>query len=90
MDPTDSESQAHGKDVLRTLVHAHRQEYDELTGGEKAQLIQEFDEHKATKTCGFRTSMKSRVNDVTHTLKAVENEVSCAHFWGFVLMYSYV
>lgn len=66
---------AQGKEVLQQLVRSYRLEYDELTLEQKKQLIREFDEHKASKISGRRVSTKSRVNDVTHTLKAIENEV---------------
>jgi hypothetical protein len=69
-------STTHGKDVLQDLVHNHREEYKLLTTQEQKGLIQEFEEFKATKAKGFRVSTKARVNDVTHTLGAVENEVA--------------
>ena len=64
-----------GKEVLQHLVRDYRPEYDKLTSQEQAELIQEFDEYKSAKATGFRISMKARVNDVTKTLQAVENEV---------------
>jgi hypothetical protein len=51
------------------------------TSDGKAKLVREFDEHKANKACGLRISVKSRVNDVTHTMKAIENEVSIYERW---------
>ena len=69
-------STTHGKDVLQDLVHNHHDEYKLLTTQEQKVLIQEFEEFKATKAKGFRVSTKARVNDVTHTLGAVENEVA--------------
>jgi hypothetical protein len=64
-----------GKEVLQHLVKDHRSEYDQLTSEEQADLIREFDEYKSTRATGFRISMKARVNDVTRTLHAIENEV---------------
>ena len=63
------------KEFLQSLVRAHKEEYDNLTLDQKDKIVQEFDEHKATKTCGLRISTKSRVNNVTHTLKAIQTEV---------------
>jgi hypothetical protein len=41
-------------------------------------LVCVFEDYKATKTQAFRISTKARINDVTQTLAAVENEVlSC-------------
>ena len=68
-------STAHGKGVLQDLVRNHRDEYEQLTAQERKDVIQEFEEVKATKAKAFRLSTKARVNDVTHTLGAVENEV---------------
>ncbi|KAG1893993.1 uncharacterized protein F5891DRAFT_1131068 [Suillus fuscotomentosus] len=65
-----------GKAVLQDLVgDENHAEYRNLTDDEKAQLLQEYCEHKETKTTGIRISTKSKVNDVTQTLKAVENEL---------------
>jgi len=67
---------ATGKDVLQELVKSHCAEYQEFTDDEKAELLLEYSEHKDTQATGIRISTKSKVNDVTQTLKAVENEVS--------------
>lgn len=42
---------------------------------EREVLIQEFEEQKATAAKSFRLSNKSRINDTTQTLSAIENEV---------------
>jgi len=76
VDCDTSTTPSHGKDILQDLVHNHRDEYKLLTTQEQNVLIQEFEEFKATKAKGFRVSTKARVNDVTHTLGAVENEVA--------------
>lgn len=67
---------ATGKDVLQELVKDHRVEYQALTEDEKAELLLEYGEYKETRATGIRISTKSKVSDVTQTLKAVENEVS--------------
>ncbi|KAG1762011.1 hypothetical protein EDD22DRAFT_778889 [Suillus occidentalis] len=51
-------------------------EYHNLGEDKKIQLLQEYSKHKETKTTGICTSTKSKVNDITQTLKAVENEAS--------------
>jgi hypothetical protein len=38
-------------------------------------LVCTFEEYKATKAQAFRISTKARINDITQTLSAVENEV---------------
>jgi len=43
---------------------------------QKDELVQEFNDHKANKTQGLRISVKSRVNDVNHTLDSIATEVS--------------
>jgi hypothetical protein len=56
-------------------VKDFKDEYYSLTDEEKENLIEEYKEYKAIKTTGQRISTKSKINDVTHTLKIVENEV---------------
>ncbi|KAG2116143.1 hypothetical protein DEU56DRAFT_761603 [Suillus clintonianus] len=73
----DKENGATGKAVLQELVSdENRAEYRDLTKDKKEQLLQEYSEHKETKTTGICISTKLKVNDVTQTLKAVENEAS--------------
>ncbi|KAG2155232.1 uncharacterized protein EDB93DRAFT_1101805 [Suillus bovinus] len=72
----DKENGATGKAVLQDLIRDENcDEYCNLTDNEKAQLLQEYREHKETKTTGIHILTKSKVNDVTQTLKAVENEL---------------
>jgi hypothetical protein len=68
-----------GKAILQDLVKDkdNRIEYRNLTEDEKANLLEEYTEYKETKNTGIRISTKSKVNDVTQTLKAIENEVRC-------------
>ncbi|KAG2114527.1 hypothetical protein DEU56DRAFT_748933 [Suillus clintonianus] len=69
----NQENGATGKDVLQELVKSHRAEYQELTDDEKAAILLEYSEHKETQATGIRISTKSKVNDVTQTLKALNN-----------------
>lgn len=52
-----------------------KQEYVQLSTDEKERLIEEFSEFKATKTIGSCVTARSKINDVTYTLNAIENEV---------------
>ncbi|KAG2108907.1 uncharacterized protein F5147DRAFT_652503 [Suillus discolor] len=72
----NQENGATGKDVLQELIKSHRVEYQELMDDEKAEILLEYSEHKETQATGIRISTKSKVNDVTQTLKAVENELN--------------
>ncbi|KAG2121293.1 hypothetical protein DEU56DRAFT_918222 [Suillus clintonianus] len=73
----DKENGAMGKTVLQELVSdENRAEYRNLAKDKKVQLLQEYSEHKETKTTGICISIKLKVNDMTQTLKAVENEAS--------------
>lgn len=53
----------------------YKDEYYSLTDEQKSSLVAEHEEHKVMKTTGHRISTKSKINDVTLSLKAVENEV---------------
>jgi hypothetical protein len=55
-------------------------EYHALSNDEKDSILKEYEEHKARKTNGVRISTKSKVNDVTQTLKVIENEVRVSLF----------
>jgi hypothetical protein len=50
-----------------------------LTKQECTDLIEEFKKEKATKMKAFHISNKSRINDATHSLAAVESEV-CPYY----------
>ncbi|KAG1725909.1 hypothetical protein EDB19DRAFT_1833612 [Suillus lakei] len=71
----DKENGASGKDVLEGIVKDYKDEYYSLTNEEKSSLIAEYEERKVMKTTGHRISTKSKINDVTWSLKAVENEL---------------
>ncbi|KIK19941.1 hypothetical protein PISMIDRAFT_106642 [Pisolithus microcarpus 441] len=50
-------------------------EYQQLSQADKLLLIEEFREFRNDKTTGMHITVRSKVNDITHTLGAVENEV---------------
>ena len=64
-----------GKAVLQGLVRSTQEEYNALSTQEHKTLVREFEEHKAMQTKALRVSTKARINDATHTLSAIENEV---------------
>ncbi|KAG2342722.1 hypothetical protein BDR05DRAFT_885894, partial [Suillus weaverae] len=72
---SDKENYGHGKDVLGGIVRDFKAEYYDLTEEEKINLVEEYKEYKATKTTGQCISTKLKINDVTHTLKAIESEL---------------
>ncbi|KAG2112367.1 uncharacterized protein F5147DRAFT_771432 [Suillus discolor] len=72
----NQQSGATGKDVLQELVKDYRTEYQELADDKKAKLLLEYSRHKEMKALGIQISTKSKITDVTHTLKAVENELN--------------
>ncbi|KAG2369717.1 hypothetical protein BDR07DRAFT_1266670, partial [Suillus spraguei] len=49
--------------------------YRKLSQDEKDCLVEEYKENKLLKSKGIRISTKSKINDVTQTLKAIENKV---------------
>lgn len=63
-----------GKALLPGLINKHRDEYHGLSDDAKDSLLKEYDKHKTTKTTGIRISTKSKINDVTQTLRVIENE----------------
>jgi hypothetical protein len=66
-----------GAEALAVLASVEkRAKYNALTAEEKEELLQEHEEHKATKETATRTSTRSRVSDITHTVQRVEQEVS--------------
>jgi hypothetical protein len=70
---------------LQDLLHNHADEYHELSQEEKDRLIEEYNENKEHKTKGVRMSTKSKINDVTQTLKVIENEVYILLFYIMVI-----
>ena len=73
-----------GKDVLQDLVQNNKAEYAALKMEEKDKLVSELAKVKATRAKGFHTSARSRVNDVTSTVKVLENEVPVYHTGLFI------
>ncbi|KAG1787786.1 uncharacterized protein HD556DRAFT_1246258 [Suillus plorans] len=65
-----------GQHALKQLVREHKAEYYTLSKEEQQDLVKEYAEQKLTKMTGFHTSTKSKINDITQTLKAVENELN--------------
>jgi hypothetical protein len=61
--------------VLGEVVQNSQDAFRDLSQAEKDDLIKGLDEYKATKARGMRTSNKSRINDVTHTVDLIEREV---------------
>ncbi|KAI5984617.1 hypothetical protein EDD15DRAFT_2177131, partial [Pisolithus albus] len=49
--------------------------YHRLSAEDKDRLVEEFSGFRESKSVGIRVTTKSKINDITHTLKAVENEV---------------
>ncbi|KAI6011574.1 hypothetical protein BKA83DRAFT_4065963, partial [Pisolithus microcarpus] len=54
--------------------------YKSLSTEEKKTLLDEYTSYRESKVFGLHATAKSKVNDITETLKAVKNEV---HFFFF-------
>ncbi|KAG1774227.1 hypothetical protein EV702DRAFT_974941 [Suillus placidus] len=72
----DSENRDQGRHALEQLVHEHKAKYHMLSKEEQQDLVKEYAEQKLTKVTGVHTSTKSKINNITQTLKAVENELN--------------
>ena len=83
----DSDVEIQGKEVLQRLVHDHRSEYQNLTPQQQNELVAEFEEHKSEKATALRVSVKSRLKDVSHTLSAVEQEVTTTCLYNALLIF---
>ncbi|KAI6033556.1 hypothetical protein BKA83DRAFT_4121013 [Pisolithus microcarpus] len=70
-----NESVASSKGMLLNLVQESCMEYHELSAEDKNRLIEEFSEFREAKAIRVCVTTKSKINDITHTLKAVENEL---------------
>ncbi|KAG0705574.1 hypothetical protein DFH29DRAFT_799878 [Suillus ampliporus] len=70
-----SENRNQGRGVLQQLVREHKEEYHALSKDEQEDLLKEYAEWTSMKATGMRTSTKSKVNNITQTLKAVKNEL---------------
>ncbi|KAL4064678.1 hypothetical protein V8B97DRAFT_2026027 [Scleroderma yunnanense] len=71
-----------GKGALLALAQQSSEEYKSISVEKKA-LIEEYTPYKGHKTFGVCATTKSKVNDITKTLKAIENEI---HFIFFHLI----
>ncbi|KAG1862693.1 hypothetical protein F4604DRAFT_1683833 [Suillus subluteus] len=65
-----------GRDTLTQLVREHKDEYLALPKEEQDTILNEYVDWTKTKTTGTQISTKSKIIDVTQTLKAVENELN--------------
>ncbi|KAG1775790.1 hypothetical protein EV702DRAFT_937025, partial [Suillus placidus] len=72
----DSENRNQGRDTLKQLVREHKDEYSALSKEEQEVLLKEYADWTKMKTTGTRTSTKSKIINITQTLKAVENELN--------------
>ncbi|KAG1781334.1 hypothetical protein EV702DRAFT_1193517 [Suillus placidus] len=72
----ETENRNQGRGTLKSLVHEHRDEYLRLSKDEQDDILAEYADWKKTKATGLRVSTKSKVNDITQTLKAVENKLN--------------
>ncbi|KAI6113578.1 hypothetical protein EDD16DRAFT_1521187 [Pisolithus croceorrhizus] len=70
--------------MLLDLVQQNCLEYHELSAEDKDHLVEEFSQFKESKAVGIRATTKSKINDITHMLKAIENE-GVADFLGSVM-----
>jgi len=61
--------------ALPELVKENAVRYRELSAVDKEQLIEEFGELRENKAVGVQATMRGKINDATHTLKAIETEV---------------
>jgi hypothetical protein len=55
--------------------HGAQEEYNKLLMQDHKELVYEFEEHNSTQTKVFHVSTKLCINNTTHTLAAIENEV---------------
>ncbi|KAG1786106.1 uncharacterized protein HD556DRAFT_1450089 [Suillus plorans] len=63
-----------GRGTLQQLIYEHKEKYYALSKDEQEELLKEYAKWSLTKATGVRTSTKSKVNNITQTLRAVENE----------------
>lgn len=54
--------------------------YNRLTKEQKAEVVKEFEKHKAIVARGTRISARSRANDAVRTIGCVENMVRKVQF----------
>ncbi|KAG1832776.1 hypothetical protein EV424DRAFT_1533462 [Suillus variegatus] len=75
-DAKTENSSGHGKDTLQLLVHDNKAKYHTLLEQEQEALLKEYVDERQTRATGTRISTRSKVNDITQTLKAIENELN--------------
>lgn len=68
-------SGATGSDFLLDVIQRRKSEYLALTAEQKRQLVEDFTLIRNTKHTARCTSPRSRINDITGTIKCVEDEV---------------
>ncbi|KIK14809.1 hypothetical protein PISMIDRAFT_116353 [Pisolithus microcarpus 441] len=66
------------KQHLSDVVKQNALEYQQLSQADKLLLIKEFKEFRNDKTTGMCITARSKVNDITHTLGTIKDEV-CSH-----------
>ncbi|KIL56720.1 hypothetical protein M378DRAFT_16817 [Amanita muscaria Koide BX008] len=64
----------HGKEVLLTLVSERKAKYEKLTNEEREKMVCLFEESKAMQTTARQIKTVSRINDISATMLAIENE----------------
>ncbi|KAG1881213.1 hypothetical protein F4604DRAFT_1922222 [Suillus subluteus] len=70
----ETENCNQGRGALKSLIQEHRDEYLRLSMDEQDNILAEYADWKKTKVTGLRVSTKSKVNDISQTLKAVQNK----------------
>lgn len=73
--------------MLPSIVQENLDEYLKLTREEKDCLVKELEEHRTTMATGKRISTKSKINDVTSTIRTIENEVHVVFYPLFSVIY---
>ncbi|KAF8834718.1 hypothetical protein BDN67DRAFT_872571, partial [Paxillus ammoniavirescens] len=73
---TNNENTALKQEILLQLVKNNKEKYHKLSDDAKQGIVREFTEFKVTKAIGVRISARSRINDITQTLKVMENELN--------------
>ncbi|KAG2108476.1 uncharacterized protein F5147DRAFT_773676 [Suillus discolor] len=72
----ETENRNQGQGALESLIHKHWNEYLRPLKDEQDNILAEYADWKTTKVTGLCVSTKSKINDITQTLKAVKNELN--------------
>jgi hypothetical protein len=81
-------------ETVKTIASSHHKSFrrvqNDLCIGRGMMRFKRYGEYKETQTSGVRISTKSKIIDVTQTLKAIESEVSprCVLFFLADIVYS--